>query len=84
MYVTHSFFMSNKNLKLCYYALRILLGVEWYQDCLDPSFRYGDMAASVSATPEWWFREKRTAIPKVKFFVYCNVSARYPFTFTIM
>ena len=37
------------------------------------------MAASVSATPEWWFREKCTAIPKVEFSVYYNTSTRYSF-----
>ena len=39
-------------------TLRILLGVKRYQDRWDLSFRCGDMAASLSATPEWWFQEK--------------------------
>ena len=42
------------------------------------------MAASVSATPERWFREKRFAIPKVELSVYYSISTRHPFTSIIV
>ena len=62
-------------------ALRILLGVEQHKDRWDLSFCCGVMAASVSATPEWWFREKRNAIPKVELSVYYNACVRYLFVY---